>query len=292
MKLFADSGAYSAWTNNINIDLQEYIDFIQLHKNQLETYACLDDITDPDKTWANQKEMERQGLNPLPVYHVTEDEKFLKKAMCYDYFAVGGMSLKGSTTRTNRFDDIFSKVCTKENNYFPTHKIHGFGLASPNLLIKYPWYSADSSSWVQYGRYGIILIPRIKNDIFYYNQPPIVLTISSRSKSISKENHFRNMANMDKKWIADYCLSKGFKIGRTLFKDVSSDYKLKENENWMDRKTKNRIEKVVEKGLCCDGEMRDRINLQYFLDLEKFQPKWPWKWLIKHDQIFTEDLLK
>jgi hypothetical protein len=276
-KIFLDSGAFSAWANNTEINLQEYIDFIHLNKKQIETYACLDDITSPEKTWANQKEMEKQGLTPLPVYHTGEDKEYLKKAMSYDYFAIGGMALSSSVNRTIYFDELFSIICPKSNNFFPTHKVHGFGLASPDLLIKYPWYSADTTSWVQYGRFGIILIPAIKHGRIRYDIPPTTYTVSTRSKAVGDEKHFMNRGESTQKEIIKYCEDKGFKIGKTKFKNVSSDYILQDNEKWTDRKLKTRIEVIIEEGLCCNGEMRDNLNLEYFLDLEKKQPKWPWQ---------------
>ena len=286
-KLFADSGAYSAWTTNSEIDIQEYISFIKEHKDSLEVYACLDDITNPDKTWENQEIMEKAGLSPLPVYHTEEGEKYLQRAMAYPYFAVGGMALKGAVSRREQFNFVFSRVCTKKNDYYPTHKVHGFGLASPDLLISYPWFSVDSSSWAQYGRFGIVLIPRIINGAFRYDKAPYVLTVSSRSKAIGNSGHFRNMSKMEQKWIANYCESKGCPIGRTLFKQVPWGYIVKENEKWTDRKERKRVEVIVEKGLCCDGELRDKLNLLYFLDLEKNQPKWPWAWRIEEDPLFS-----
>lgn len=137
-KLFLDSGAYSAWTNKTEVNIQDYINFIKEHKDDIETYSCLDDIKSPEKTWENQKEMERQGLSPLPVWHVMENDSFLEKAMQYNYFAVGGMSLDSSVARKNRFDYVFSKVCTKKTDYFPSHKIHGFGLSALIFLLLIP----------------------------------------------------------------------------------------------------------------------------------------------------------
>lgn len=285
-KIFADSGAYSAWANKTEVDLQEYIDFIKENIDAIETYACLDDIESPDKTWENQREMEKQGLKPLPVWHVVEPDKYLEMAMEYDYFAVGGMSLKSSVARKNRFDYVFSKVCTKKTNFYPSHKIHGFGLSSPDLLIAYPWYSVDSTSWVQYGRYGIVLVPRVKNGTLRYDLPPYSMAISSRSKAVGDVKHFRNFSPMEQHWITSYCKEKGFEIGKTLYKQVSPGYVLKDNESWFDRENKQRVEVVIKPGLCCDGEMRDAFNLLYFLDLERNQPEWPWRWTSKKVSIF------
>ncbi len=72
-RLFLDSGAYSAFRQGVEIDLQAYITFCHEHKDVFEVYAVLDDIRDPRRTWENQQEMERQGLRPLPTYHYGED---------------------------------------------------------------------------------------------------------------------------------------------------------------------------------------------------------------------------
>jgi hypothetical protein len=290
MKLFLDSGAYSAYHNNSSIVLQDYIDFIKENKEAIEVYANLDDISSPEQTWENQDIMEKAGLKPIPVYHLGEPTQFLDRALTYPYFAVGGIASKLTTygALSIYLDTVFSKICTKKTDFLPSNKIHGFGIATPQLLIRYPWFSADTSSWVQYGRYGIILIPRIVNGTFRYDVPPYTIAVSSRSKAVGNYNkHFRQLAPIMQKVIIKYCEDKGFNMGRTLFKPVTPDYILKENEHWTDRKEKTRVEKIVDKGLCCNGEMRDRLNLIYFLDLEKHQPKWPWSWKHYREQLFS-----
>ncbi len=264
--------------NKTVINLQEYIDFIKENDGAIETYANLDDMTSPEKTWENQKEMEKQGLHPIPVYHLAEHNDYLEMAMKYPYFAVGGLTLKGDGALRPRLNKVFGKVCPKENNFLPTHKVHGFGITTPELLISYPWYSADSTSWVMYGRFGIILLPRYTDNKFRYDKPPHTFAISSRSKAVGDKNHYDNLSPMDREWIENYCLGKGFPIGKTEIQEVPVGHVLKENEKWTDRKKKDKVEIIIEKGLCCDGEMRDAINLAYFLDLEKYQPTWPYAW--------------
>lgn len=286
LKLFVDSGAYSAFTNKTQINLMEYIEFIQVNKNYIETYANLDDIGSAEKTWENQREMEKHGLSPIPVYHLDEDPKYLAMAMEYDYFAVGGLASAKGRSLSPFLESVFEKVCTEKSDFFPTHKVHGFGITTPQILCSFPWYSADSTSWVMYGKYGIILIPKIEKGEFRYDLPPYSIAISSRSKAIGDIKHFRNFSKMEQKWIKNYCLEKGCPIGRTLYKKVPSDYLLKENEKWYDRKNKDRVEVIVDKGLCCDGELRDKLNLIYFLELEKNQPKWPWRWESRRLNLF------
>jgi len=286
MKIFLDSGAFSAYMNKTTVVLQDYIDFIKEHESEIETYANLDDIGSPEKTWENQEEMERQGLHPIPVYHMDENEKFLRMAMEYEYFAVGGLTLKSAGALQNNLDRVFQQVCTEKTNYLPANKIHGFGLATPHLLVRYPWFSVDTSSWVQYGKYGLILIPKIKNGKVRFDLPPFVISVSSRSKAIGDEKHFRNLSSMEKEYITNYCKQEGFVIGKTLYKKVEAGYKLKDNEKFTDRKTKDRVEVVIEKGLCCNHEMRDSLNLLFFLNLEKHQRPWPWAFTMRKNNLF------
>ena len=286
MLLILDSGAFSAWAKNGKVVLQDYIDFIHKHKHLLTTYVNLDDITSPDKSWENQREMERQGLSPLPVYHVGEPDKYLKMAMEYDYFGVGGMALKTSLSRESQFDIVFTKVCTKENDYFPSHKLHGFGLTAPHLIIKFPWFSCDSTSWVMYGKYGLVLMPKSVNGVPRYDVSPHTVAISARAKSIGDATHFNNLPDMQKERIIEYCESLGLKLGKSVIRKEDSSYKLQENEKWID-KSKQEIELVIEKGICNNHELRDRMNLIYFLNLDKNQKPWPWAWTAnKREALF------
>jgi len=140
---------------------------------------------------------------------------------------------------------------------------------------------------VQYGKFGIILVPRQGNGEHIYDKPPYTIAISSRSKSVGDAEHYKNLSPMTKEWIRKYCEELGCSIGRTLYKEVSPNYILKSNEKFTDRKEKTRVEVIVDRGLCNDGELRDKVNLAYFLALEKFQLKWPWRWELHKDQLFS-----
>lgn len=299
MKLFLDSGAFSAYHNHTTIDLQAYIDFIKENKDVIETYANLDNIGSAEDTWKNQAEMERQGLNPIPVYHMGEHQSYLDRCLEYPYFAVGGIASKLTSQKSLSvyLSAIFRKVCPESNDYYPICKVHGFGIATPALLMAYPWWSADTTSWVQYGRYGIVLVPRKVNGQMRYDIPPYTIAISSRSKAVGDAEHFNNLPFEQKEEIIAYFASIGCSVGLVEQRLEDADYVLKENEKWIDRrrpvklepdyiegsssegiKIKFRVEKVLENGLCCDGNLRDRANLRYFLDLEKNQIPYPRRW--------------
>ena len=150
-KFLLDSGAFSANATNKPIELREYIKFIKRNKKYIENYFNLDDIKNPERTYQNQKIMEEEGLNPIPVFHIKEDFKWLKKYIKegYNYIALGGMVPFAKRKNLLRLwlYKCFSIIPKRV-------RVHGFGITNANLLIKFPFYSVDSSSWVVGGRFG------------------------------------------------------------------------------------------------------------------------------------------
>lgn len=155
MDLFLDSGAYSAYTQEKKIPVERYADFIQKYRGYFSEIANLDDIGDTGpKSWDNLKALESLGCKVMPVFHYHDDISYLKKMIeNYPYIALGG--LVGSRRRT--LDDwlylIWHKYLAKPNG-IPRLNVHGFGLTDFELMFEYPWYSVDSSSWVQAGIFG------------------------------------------------------------------------------------------------------------------------------------------
>jgi len=277
--LFLDSGAFSAWTKGITIDLQEYIDFIKKNEQYLEHYAVLDVIGDAEATYKNQKEMERQGLKPIPCFHYGEDFQWLKYYMDkYDYVALGGLVGKPKVELTEHLDKAWRIICDTPKN-LPKTKIHGFGITSIQFLLRYPWYSVDSTSWVLVGRTGGIYVPKMKNGDWDYLQKPIVVSISNKSpdkKCLNK--HYETMSQKDKDLVDKYLQEKGYKVGLSEFKTQNKDYVLRENEKWSGKAEGNNrlVEIIVEKGISNDYILRDELNITYYLDLQNSLPKWPW----------------
>lgn len=146
--ILIDSGAFSASTIGAKIDINEYCSFLQMVKDKVDGYVNLDAIGDAKKSQENQKFMEKQGLEPIPVYHSGEDLKYLDDYCgSYDYIGLGGVV---GTKNTDRWLEVIF-------NKYPTKKFHGFGITSPLLLKKYPFYSVDSTSWCQTAGLGMVL---------------------------------------------------------------------------------------------------------------------------------------
>lgn len=137
---FLDSGAFSAFTQQAEINIDEYIQFCL--DNNITNYAVLDKIGDAEGTLANQKYMENKGAKPIPCFHYGEEWKYLD-LYCknYDYVALGGMVPITTAKLKNWLDVVFTK--------YPNHKFHGFGLTVLSLMSRYPWYSVDSTTYLQ-----------------------------------------------------------------------------------------------------------------------------------------------
>jgi hypothetical protein len=57
-KIFLDSGAFSAYTQGVQINLDAYCDYIHRNADIIEVASVLDGIGDPLKTFQNQDSME------------------------------------------------------------------------------------------------------------------------------------------------------------------------------------------------------------------------------------------
>lgn len=171
-QIFLDSGAFSAFTLGVELKVADYVKYIVdnwriIRGEQGNMMASvLDGIGDPHKTKANQLEMERcfrenYGLNwkPLPCFHAGEPEHYLEEYVAnYDYITLGGMV--GSSTQQLEIwlNRMWNNFLT-DGSGRPRCKVHGFGITSRHLMNIYPWYSCDSSSWIQSAAFGSIETP-------------------------------------------------------------------------------------------------------------------------------------
>jgi len=287
VNLFLDSGAFSAKSKGAKIDIAEYIDFIKEHKDSIDVYANLDVIGDAEATWKNQEKMEKAGLNPLPVFHLEEKMNeqtahgYLNRCLEYSYFCLGGMA-KGysSVSRNHYLDWCFRIICDTPDN-MPKSKVHGFGIAAFNWLLTYPWYSIDSSTWSVVGRMGSILVPRTRNGEWDYSRAPLKIgvTIRNPGKHV-QDQHIDTLSETHRDEVLRYVESKGYRLGFSRSGKASQDRVLRPGERWAGKKPTDKTEKrilevVKEDGLCNRYELRDELNIIFFLDLEKHLPKWP-----------------
>lgn len=282
IKLFLDSGAYSAYTKGASIDLNEYINFIKKHEKHFEVYANLDVIGNARETLKNQKIMEKAGLNPLPTFHFGEDFKYLKYYVKkYKYIALGGMALIRNKQKLILWlNYCFEKYICREDG-FPKCKVHGFGMADFDLIKRFPWYSVDSTSWIIKSVMGGIYIPKrnFTNGKYDYSKHPWAFQISQRGQ---KGNQLPNRQEIY--YIKKYIETLGFKLGKSRIIKLSEGTKLKENQKWAERKGPNPrlVEEVIQNGVSNNFILRDQVNIIFFKKFEETFPKWPWPFKSKN----------
>ena len=251
MKIILDSGAFSAFTRKKDIDIEEYIDFIKENERFLESYINLDVIGSAEKSWENQKYLESRGLNPLPVFHHSDDFKWLDKCLEYDHFCLGGIADTPTNAKRVPFlDKCFRAICDKDG--IPKSKIHGLGVTSPSLLRRYPFYSVDSTSWLMSGATGVIIIPQKRRGQYVYNVDPFKIAISSGSSAVGYGQHYDTASPTKRKAVDEYLEYKGYITGGP---DIP-----KEEEG---------------SGLYTNHYLRMKLNAEFFRDFMEHLPDYP-----------------
>jgi hypothetical protein len=218
--------------------LEDYIEFLNLHGSMYDFYVTLDVIGDPKRTWDITKYIESNGLHPIPVFHYGSDFKWLSKLLDdYEFIGIGGL---GQDVTKARFiphgDKVFKYICDSSGK--PRVKTHGFAMASPEMVARYPWYTCDASTWTALSRNGTVYIPKPtfkegKVVNFNYLIPPLSLPVTARRNS--HNNHMDHKSPFYKNVLEGYFAYYGY-----------TDEEVKHRYN-----------------------SRDKLNMFYFKNMEK-----------------------
>jgi hypothetical protein len=158
LDIFLDSGAFSAYTQGVPIDLHQYMNFLNFNKDYLTVYALLDVMGDSAKTMENLRIMEEAGLKPLAVYQLASESWDDLEKLCetHDYIALGGMVASEKFKDKNVLKKYLNRAFSVGMQY--KTKFHAFGVTSSDILLNFPFYSADSTTWLVGGRSGAVMI--------------------------------------------------------------------------------------------------------------------------------------
>jgi hypothetical protein len=209
-KIFLDSGAFSAFHLGVNININDYCDYIKRNIDILRVEdgavmaSVLDGIGDALQTWRHQLYMEKQGAKPLPCFHFGEDPRYLDwYVKRYEYITIGGLVGKPVRDARTWLDRIWNDHML-DGSGRARLKVHAFGMTSPELMARYPWHSADSSSWIQAAAFG---------SIYTSEHGPICVSKDSPSKH-EAGRHFTTLAGIEQQALTDLIESKGFNYER------------------------------------------------------------------------------
>jgi len=271
--LFLDSGAHSLYTKQVikkkhakGYDFYEsaefyayvddYIEFIKKHKQAIDHFVNVDVIFNPEKSWEMLKYMEKAGLKPLPVIHWGTDLKWIKKHLDagYDFIGLGGLGQEVSVAQYHEWaDKVYEYLCPKPS-CLPIVKTHGFAMTAYELMIKWPWFSVDSASWVKAGGFGQIFVPHKRGGKFTFGVKPYNISVSAESPSKSQKGKHV------------YTISKGeLKVVKEWLEQIDMPYGSVDKDG-----------EEVEYGVTSNHAARKIANLKFFQGLIDWLPKWPW----------------
>ena len=157
----ADSGAFTAMNAGKKIDgdyIDKYIEWIKRDNIDNFIEMDLDEIIGYEKTIQIRKKIEKETGKPvIPCWHLERGEDGWKR-MCdeYDYVAI-------SLSRLTKTSKWLQKYNFKPLSFFLSEarkrrcKVHALGCNDLNLLRKYHFYSADSSTHTLGRRFGQVL---------------------------------------------------------------------------------------------------------------------------------------
>lgn len=224
LKTFVDSGAFSAHTKGAEIDADEYIAYVNEMDEHISIFAQLDKIPGhfgkpktkeqlleaplmSDQNYLYMVERVKSPDKLLPIYHQGEDFKHLKVMLeerpKIKYLGISPANDVTTSSKAKWIDECFKVIKASSR---PDIKTHAFGMTSLKVLERFPFYSADSTTWIMTAANG--------NIITDYG----TLVISDKMKREPK--HILNMPKTWQKKFVEEVESKGFDLQL-----LSEDYK-------------------------------------------------------------------
>lgn len=179
-KLFIDSGAHTAHTQMREVDVDDYLDYVNNLDDYVTIFAQVDKIPGiyrkpktikdwveaPEISWNNYLYMRERAKSPdkiIPVFHQGENLKWLSNMLeaRFDGKPIPyiGISPRGDvpvSSKENFIADCFKVIESSSN---PNVKVHAFGMTTLEVLERYHFYSADSTTWLLTAAMGNIITP-------------------------------------------------------------------------------------------------------------------------------------
>lgn len=173
-----DSGAFTAWKSGKPIALDDYCRFIEKNAAAFWRYLTLDVIGDPVATERQFEQMRARGLQPIPIVTNGDSNDAIDRAFAADdLVALGGLVGGGAPAK------IWAKAAHK---HAAGRNLHILGFTSPEWLTYLKPWSADSSSWEQAGRFGVLPIYHGRGQFSTYK----------RADTLTKRPHERDLAKI------------------------------------------------------------------------------------------------
>jgi len=179
--LFIDSGAFTAHTKGTEVDVDNYLEYVNKIDDHVRCFVQVDKIPGrfgqpktreeileaPKLSWDNYLYMRPKCKSPdklMPVFHHGEDFKWLENMLEYtdennnhiDYICLSPANDKPVKEKVKFLEKCYAIIEASSN---PNVKTHLLGFTSLKWLEQFPCYSADSTAWIQTGAVGNVMTP-------------------------------------------------------------------------------------------------------------------------------------
>lgn len=150
-----DSGAYTAWKQNIVIEWESYYDFVRVwYRHPAFDFALISDVI--DGTEQDNDVLVDQWPNDLkavgvPVWHMHESLQRLRR-LCESFLRValgssGDFAVVGTDKWWRRMSEAMRYICDEDGR--PISRLHGLRMLNPEVFKHLPLASADSTNAVR-----------------------------------------------------------------------------------------------------------------------------------------------
>lgn len=215
--LFLDSGVFSAWNRKTSLDIKAYCKFIERNASYLQCYATMDvipgafgekrtrkDVEDSAKgSYDNQQFMRGRGLKPIPIFHQGESFEWLERYVQdgEDYIGISTAKDLRNSEQREWLDHVFTMITDKDG--VPYVKTHGFGITNISFLLRYPFFTVDSTTWSLAAGFGLVYVPGMIAGVPDYSTIPVRVIMSGRHQKAwsSAKRQYEALNVSDREWV-------------------------------------------------------------------------------------------
>lgn len=239
---FLDSGAFSLWRaqgakDYSFYDSPQFIDYCRDYAAFLQEYSLVIDFAanldvvptsagkvDPNRgkeaarlSLRNWKKLRKLGCPTVPVIHYgVSFKRWLPQYLdegdplvytideggnYHPYVALGGLVGSINKPGAREWVDGCFDLAEKRGVH-----LHGFGLSNQRALIRWPWHSADSSSWDRFSSYGRILVPPTVKGVWSFEEPWLVVATSDQQPSVKDGSgmHYWSLSEAERRHVDEW----------------------------------------------------------------------------------------
>ena len=170
MKILIDSGAFTFFKDPQYKEktlewwetyLKNYTDFVRTHRDYV--FACveldIDSLVGAEQVQAWREKyfypLEKEGINVIYLYHLDKDLDYFEQ-LCkrHAYVGFSYLEMKRNIDDPHEIELLINTLFDIAKKYRTA--IHGFAITGNKMLLQYPFFSADSTTYLAGAQFGEI----------------------------------------------------------------------------------------------------------------------------------------